>query len=337
MIDPAQELVPEDVAVASPAIAPSPITAPAPAVLALERAAAPWPSTFRRTAAAVVRGARPKQWMKNVLVFAAPGAAGVLGHERVLVRTSVAFAAFCLVASATYLLNDVVDAETDRRHARKRSRPVASGELSPGAALAAAVAIGAAGLALGAAVGLPFLAALGVYVASSVSYSLWLKRVAVVEMGVVASGFIVRAVAGSLVASVHLSQWFLILTSFASLLVVAGKRFAEFRAGGSRTGATRATLVPYTVEFLRFVWMTGAAVAITAYCLWAFSRPQADLDFPWGKLSIVPFVLALLRYGLLLESGQGESPEDLLLADRALQVLALLWLGLFVCGVYLGP
>ncbi len=332
MIDPAPPLAAEDVV-----LAPVPIAPGAPPVAAVEPTPVREQHRARRTARAVARGARPKQWMKNVLVFAAPGAAGVLGRGPVLARTMLSFAALCLVASATYLLNDVVDAETDRLHARKRFRPVASGELSPRAAMVAAVAMAGAGLGIGAAAGPALLGVLGAYAALSVSYSLWLKRVAVVEMGVVASGFIVRAVAGSVVASVHLSQWFLILTSFASLLVVAGKRFAEFRAGGAEAGATRTTLVPYTVEFLRFVWMTGAAVAITAYCLWAFSRPQADLDFPWGKLSIVPFVLALLRYGLLLETGHGESPEDVLLGDRALQVLGLLWLLLFMCGVYLGP
>jgi decaprenyl-phosphate phosphoribosyltransferase len=340
MIEPAPNLVPDEIGL-GPAPVAVHLPGPATAIPAVQAPAVPDAGRVRRTAVALVRASRPKQWLKNVLVFAAPAAAGVLARGPVLIPASLGFAAFCLVASATYLVNDVVDASSDRLHPQKRFRSVAAGQLSTRVALGAATSLAMVAVGLGLAVGAPFMAVLGVYAALSVSYSLGLKQIAVVEMGVVASGFVVRAVAGSVVASVHLSQWFLILTSFASLLIVAGKRFAELRAGGdmpgAAPGATRATLVPYTLEFLRFVWMTGAAVAITAYCLWAFSRPQADLDFPWGKLSIVPFVLALLRYGLLLETGHGESPEDVLLGDRALQVLALLWLGLFMGGVYLGP
>lgn len=284
----------------------------------------------------MLRAARPKQWIKNLLVFAAPGAAGVLTEAPSLASAVLAFVAFCLVASGTYLLNDARDAEADRVHPRKRHRPVASGLLPVGVAIRVGVLLVLAGFAVGVAVSVGLFGLLALYVAIGVAYTLWLKEVAVVDIAIVASGFIIRAVAGGVAVGVPISRWFLIVASFGSLFIVAGKRHGEHVDLGPERGAARTTLSEYSREYLRFVWTMGAAVTLTAYCLWAFEQPATRPGLPWYELSIVPFVLFVLRYALLLGNGRGSAPEDLVLGDRGLQLAALAWTLIYGAGVYLG-
>ena len=280
----------------------------------------------------LVRAVRPKQWTKNVLVAAAPGAAGVLTQLDVATRTLAAFVAFCLVSSAIYLINDVGDVESDRRHPVKRRRPIASGAVSVRTALVAAAGLLAAGLGIAAAVRWSFLALLVGYVVLMAAYTLWLKHMAVLDIAVVASGFIVRAVAGGLAVDVPISRWFLIVTSFGSLFMVAGKRYAEHVTMGAERETVRATLAAYSSGYLRYVYTMASGVTLLAYCLWAFEQSPADV-LPWFELSIVPFAVGILRYALLLEEGHGGAPEEIVLSDRPLQVVGLVWLALFAAGV----
>ena len=275
-----------------------------------------------------LRALRPKQWAKNVLVFAAPGAAGVLGQPDVLARSATAFAAFSMVAAATYLVNDVVDVASDRAHPTKSLRPVAAGELSPRAAIVGAWVLFLVGLVVSSMLGLRFVAVVAAYVGLTVAYSLWLKRVAVIEMAVVASGFVLRAVAGSAATHVPPSAWFLILASSGAMFVVAGKRLADVRVGGAPRPA-------YPVEFLRGVWMVSAAVTVTAYCLWAFAVPHTVNGIAWSQVSIVPFALAILRYAYDIERGHGGSPEIVFLRDRVLEGITVAWAVVYGLGVYL--
>ena len=291
------------------------------------------PPTMSRAAALIV-AARPRQWTKNLLLLAAPFAAGVLGEGHTLARLSLAVAAFCLAASGTYLVNDVRDADGDRRHPSKRRRPVASGALSPGLAVGAGALSLVAGLGLAAAVNWQFFGVVALYIAMTTSYALWLRRVAVVDIGIVASGFILRAVAGGLAAGVPLSRWFLIVASFGSLFMVAGKRYGEHLDLGADRGAFRRTLDAYSLGYLRYVWTAASTVAVLAYCLWAFEESQFDAGPPWYELSIIPFTLSIMRYALLLDGGKGSAPEDIVLRDRPLQVMGLAWVVVFGCGVY---
>jgi decaprenyl-phosphate phosphoribosyltransferase len=284
--------------------------------------------------AAVIRTARPKQWIKNVLVFAAPGAAGVLTHRGPFLRSLVAFGAFCLAASGTYFLNDVLDREGDRAHPRKRHRPIAAGALSPTAAVVIAAVLLAAGVATGAAVTAKLALVLAIYVAVTFSYSTWLKHEPVIDLAMVAAGFVLRAIAGGVAARVPLSDWFLIVASFGSLFMVAGKRHAEHVDLGDERGTHRQTLSTYSLAYLRYVRSISSAVAIAAYCLWAFEKAKVSSAPLWFQLSIVPFVLAILRYALLLDQGRGGAPEDLVLSDRTLQVLGGLWVLSFAVGVH---
>ena len=286
----------------------------------------------------LVRAARPRQWLKNVLVLAAPGAAGVLGEWDASRDVALAFVAFCLVASGTYLLNDVRDAEADRGHPWKHRRPVASGVVPVGVAVATGLIAVALGLAFAATVSLELLGVVAGYLALTTAYTLWLRRVAVIDLACVASFFILRAVAGGVAVDVPLSRWFLIVASFGSLFMVAGKRAGEFAELGADRSHTRTTLGVYSLEYLRHVRTLAAAVAVTAYCLWAFEqvRGAAGGAGPFYELSIVPFVLFVLRYALLIDVDREAAPEDLVLGDRTLLAIAATWVVVFGCGVYVG-
>jgi decaprenyl-phosphate phosphoribosyltransferase len=286
---------------------------------------------------AALRTARPKQWAKNVLVFAAPAAAGVLDQREELFETLVAFVAFCLAASATYFLNDAADAEADRLHPVKRGRPIAAGHLDPNVARGMAVALVVLAVAITAPINDGKLTAVVVaYVAVTVAYTFWLKHEPVIDLVAVASGFVLRAIAGGVATGVPLSDWFLIVAGAGSLFIVTGKRHAEQVELGSDSLAHRSTLGAYSTSYLGYVRAVASGVMITAYCLWAFENASASGDDTWFRLSIVPFVIAVLRYALVIEKGGGGAPEEVVLSDRVLQVLGVLWVGSFLLGVASG-
>lgn len=284
---------------------------------------------------AIWRESRPKQWLKNVLVFAAPGAAGVLDDVDALVPTLGVFVALSLVASGTYFWNDIVDVDADRMHPKKSRRPIAAGEISLPVARVVGTAMVIVGLGAAFACGWRAGVAVSVYLAVTSAYSLGLKRIAVVDLMVVASGFVIRAIAGAEAADVPMSTWFLLCTSFGSLFIVTGKRFAEMREMGEGVTVTRSTLAQYTVEYLRVVLTVAIGATLVSYCIWAFETKEiSDLSWPLYELSIVPMVGALMRYTLLLERGEGSAPEDIFFRDRTIQVMGLLWIAVFAAGVY---
>ena len=302
--------------------------------LAAERADASAPTPQPPLILALLRTARPKQWIKNVLVFSAPAAAGVLTESGPLTRTLVAFVALCLAASGTYFLNDALDAEADRGHPQKRNRPVAAGLVSVGLAKAMSALL----IALAIAVSIPvsdgrLALVIAGYALLTVSYSIWLKHEAVVDLGAVAAGFALRAIAGGVAADVLISDWFLIVVGAGSLFMVTGKRHAELTELGDDSGAHRRTLEEYSTSFLGFVRSVAASVMVTGYALWAFENATRSGDVTWFRLSIVPFVLAVLRYAHVIEQGGGGAPEDVVLSDRVLQVLGVLWFATFLIGV----
>jgi decaprenyl-phosphate phosphoribosyltransferase len=301
----------------------------------VERSAPP-PVAPGSLAGGLLRLARPKQWVKNVLVFAAPGAAGVLDNPADLAATCVAFVAFCLAASGTYYLNDAADVEADRHHPVKRHRPVASGAVPVGLARVLGVALVAAGVLVGFATGSWHLPAVVLgYVALTTSYTVWLKHIAVVDLAAVAAGFVIRALAGAAATDVEVSDWFLIVACFGSLFMVAGKRSAEL-AESVGSVSTRAVLGEYSASFLAHVRTLASGVTTVGYVLWAFERARGGGEFPWYELSIIPFVLALLRYALQIDRGAGGAPEEVVLGDRLLQVLGVIWVVVFGLGVYTG-
>ncbi len=284
--------------------------------------------------AALLRQARPKQWAKNLLVFAAPGAAGVLDDPSALWATIVIFVAFCLASSGTYYWNDLLDADNDRNHPVKQYRPIANGDVPLGVARTIGTLLLIAGIGLAATTRWQAAVVVASYVVLTSLYSTVLKHIAVVDLVAVAAGFVLRAMAGAVATDVQMSKWFLLTTSFASLFIVAGKRYAELRDLGDEA-QTRSTLDDYSLGFLRIVLSVSCGAALVTYCIWAFETPElAGARWPFYELSIVPMGTALLRYTLILEQGHGAAPEEIFAHDRVLQVLGLIWLAMFAMGVY---
>jgi len=289
----------------------------------------------------LVRLARPRQWVKNLLVFVAPGAAGILLHSGVLWHAAAAFGIFCVAATGTYYLNDSIDAAADRLHPTKRSRPVAAGVVPAPLAIGIGVTLLVASVALAVwLAGWHLGGVMGAYAAVQLAYSFGLKNEPILDLACVSAGFILRAVAGGVATSVALSNWFLIVVSFGSLLVVTGKRSGEKKLlaeGDTDDAGIRQTLGLYTPSFLRTVRTLSAAVTVSAYCLWAFERAtqvHPGHDPIWFQLTIIPFVIALLHVLRLLDSGAGAAPEELALRDHRLQIYGVCWIALFAVGAY---
>ena len=283
---------------------------------------------------AAVRAMRPRQWIKNLLVLTAPLAAGRLLESQVLLLTGLAFLAFCLVSATVYLVNDVRDVEEDRLHPRKRFRPIAAGELRPRAALVLAAITAALGFTIGFLTSVELGITLAVYLVIQIVYSVYLKHLPVVDLAIVASGFLLRAIAGGVAAGIPLSQWFLLVASFGSLFMVAGKRYSEMKAIGADAG-TRRSLERYSESYLRFIWMLAAMMVLISYSLWAFeNRSTAFLGVPWTAVSIAPFTLGLLQYALEVDAGTAGEPEDVVLHDRVLQGIGLAWLLVISVAVF---
>jgi decaprenyl-phosphate phosphoribosyltransferase len=283
---------------------------------------------------ATIRAMRPRQWVKNLLVLAAPLAAGRLFEPAVLKDAALAFVAFCLVSATVYLVNDVRDVDEDRQHPTKRFRPIAAGELKPASAIAVAAVLGIGGIALGFFVSVPLGITVVVYVALQLLYSAYLKHLPVVDLAVVASAYLLRAIAGGVATGIPLSQWFLLVAAFGSFFMVSGKRYSEMKSLGSDAG-TRRSLTRYSESYLRFAWMLAAVMVLISYSLWAFeNRGEGTFGVPWTAISIAPFTLALLQYALEVDAGTAGEPEEVVLNDRVLQGLGLVWLAVISIAVF---
>jgi decaprenyl-phosphate phosphoribosyltransferase len=286
----------------------------------------------------LLQATRPWQWAKNGLVFVAPGAAGALVHGRTALEALGAFGVFCAAASATYLVNDTIDVDQDRIHPSKRHRPIAAGRLRPSVALVTAGLLFAAAL-TGAALlaGYQLVGVVASYGGITLAYTLWLKRQPVIEMTAVAAGFVLRAVAGGVATHVALSSWFLVVTSFGALFLVIGKRTGEHESLGEDRGLHRSTLDLYSSQFLRSALTLTAAAAVTTYCLWAFDKSglsHHSHHLVLIELSVAPVITAVLYVLRILDAGGGGSPSRLVLEDRTLEVLALMWAALVGLGLY---
>jgi decaprenyl-phosphate phosphoribosyltransferase len=284
----------------------------------------------RSGAGAWVRAVRVRQWPKNLLVLGAPAAAGALGRAGVLAHAALAVLAFCLLSSGAYLLNDLRDAPEDRRHPVKRHRPIASRAIDPGWALVVAAFSFGTGFILSATISPATVAVAGAYVVLNLSYSTWLRRVPIADIAVIAGAFVLRASAGGVAAGVPISRWFVVVVSFSALFIAAGKRYSDFMDPAARE--SRRVLSEYNADFLRMVIGASLAVALGAYCLWAFGGGHRA-GVIWREATIIPFTLAVLRYGLLVTGGQGAAPEEIMFSDRFIQASGVAWLLTFALGL----
>jgi decaprenyl-phosphate phosphoribosyltransferase len=288
----------------------------------------------------LIKAIRPRQWVKNVLVFAAPVAA--LGDDRyaydyreVLVKVLLAFVVFSLAASAVYLVNDARDVEADRAHPTKRFRPIAAGVVPEWLAYCVAVVLGAASLAISWTVTPNLALVMAVYIGIQLAYCFGLKHQPVIDICIVSSGFLIRAIAGGVAAEVPLSQWFLMMMAFGSLFMAAGKRYAELQLAENTGAKIRKSLESYTSSYLRFVWTLSATSLVLCYGLWAFERDDTG-GTSWFVVSMIPFTIAILRYAVDVDGGMAGEPEEIALKDRVLQLLALAWIGTIGAAVFLG-
>jgi decaprenyl-phosphate phosphoribosyltransferase len=293
-------------------------------------AAAPSPHGL---AVAALQAVRPRQWPKNLLVFAAPLAGATLGRDDGFGYALLAFVAFTAASSAVYVVNDILDVERDRNHPTKRKRPIASGRLPiPMALVLAVVCLAIAALAIYG-VGEPMLGAvIGAYVAISFLYSMVLKHVPGIELTVVASGFVLRALGGAVATHVPPSGWFLTVCSLGALMVAIGKRYTELSSLGQEAIAHRPVMRWYSLGLLRGGQRAASIVMLAAYLFWALSEHDGWMR-GWHVASVVPLALALFRFDRLTGLAEGRPVEDLIVRDPMMICCELTWLTMFTVGL----
>jgi decaprenyl-phosphate phosphoribosyltransferase len=281
---------------------------------------------------AVLRTARPRQWPKNLLVFAAPLAGATLGRRDGFAYALVAAVAFGCASVAVYFINDVADAERDRRHPRKRYRPVAAGDLPKRHAVVLGGVTAAAGLAAGVLISEPLLVAcVGGYLTFSFLYSWVLKHIPVVEVLFVASGFLLRVLGGAAATHVPPSGWFLLVCSLGAFGVAIAKRYTELTNLGAEAIEHRPVMRWYRPAALRISQIVVGVLMIAAYLAWAAGEPSGART--WHLVSAVPLAAALIRFGFLTGRRTSAPVEDLLTRDAVMLACEAGWLALFVAGL----
>jgi 4-hydroxybenzoate polyprenyltransferase len=293
-------------------------------------------ASVRERARVWVTALRPRQWVKNGLVFVGLVFSLNLDQPAACLRVTVAFVVLCALSSSAYLVNDAVDAPRDRLHPLKARRPIAAGQIAPAMAVRVALALLVAGLAVAAWLGWGFFLLCITYIVLTAAYTLWLKHFPLIDIFVVASGFVLRAAAGAVVLEVLISPWLLLCTLLGALFLVLAKRRHELASLEADAARHRASLGAVTLPLLDELIAIMAACSIMAYSLYTFSeRPNRP---PWLMLTIPLVIYGIFRYLYLVRmGGLGGSPEEALLSDRPLLATVLLWAALSVGILYLGP
>ena len=271
---------------------------------------------------------RPKQWIKNLLVFAVPLASGDLLDREVFMKTIISAVAFTAISAATYLFNDISDVEEDRLHSTKKLRPIAAGTLTIGSARLVSGVLVLLCIGLVASVGAWNLGlVLFGYSLLQVMYQGFLKKTALFDLVAVAAGFLLRAVAGGVASAILISPWFLTVTFCAALFMISGKRYSELINQGSTKG-TRSALLKYSEQYLHLIWTSSMVMTIVFYLLWSVEIGSKGNG--WLVLSTsIPFALAILLYAQHVDGGKAESPENVVFDDRRIQLMGGIWIILF--------
>jgi len=275
------------------------------------------------------KAVRPQQWIKNLFVFAPLIFSQNVLHRALVLRAALAFLAFCLISSAVYLINDLRDIEEDRQHPLKAQRPLASGRLKKSSAVAALATIAPAGFLVALLVNRSFVfIALG-YFALQIAYTLWLKHVVILDVFVVAAGFLLRVVAGGYAIRVYLSSWLLICTTLLALFLAMGKRRHEIVLMEGQAASHRPILKEYNVYLLDQMISVVTASTLLAYCLYTISEETVTKFGTRNLIFTVPFVLyGIFRYLYLIhQKSEGGTPESLIIRDRPLLLAIALWIG----------
>jgi 4-hydroxybenzoate polyprenyltransferase len=289
------------------------------------------------TARALLETLRPQQWVKNGFIFAALIFSQSLTRWDRCRQVLLAALVFCLVASATYVLNDIFDASEDRHHPTKKLRPIASGRLSPTTAGIVGAFLGAAGLLAAWRLSTEFLAIVVAYLAVNVLYSTFLKHVVLLDVFVVAAGFLFRVIAGGLVIRVAISPWLIVCTTLLALFIALSKRRHELVLLGDRASDHRAILADYSPYFLDQLIGIVTASTVVSYALYTLSA-DVQSKFPGKRLELtIPFVLfGIFRYLYLIHRGNhGGNPTRSLFTDPVLLSVVLLWAAAVILIIYL--
>jgi len=283
---------------------------------------------------ALIKTFRIRQWTKNAFVLTALVFDLKLTDPVSLSRSLIAFFLFCLLSSAVYVINDIKDVEADRKHPRKRNRPIASGKLSIRAATIAAIVLLVLTLVPAFFLSIGFFAVCVAYLLINIAYSTWLKHVPLIDVIIIAAGFVLRAVAGvSVIHVVRFSPWLYVVITLFALYIGFGKRRAELATLADDANSHRRVLEGYTIPFLDQLITIVSSTTIITYSLYTFTAPNVPTDY--SMMLTIPFVVyGIFRYLYLISVKQeGGAPEELLLTDRALQITVVLW-GLSVILVF---
>jgi len=285
---------------------------------------------------AILRELRPKQWLKNGLIFFGLVYALRFTEIDLALRAGIAFVVFCCISSAGYVFNDLRDAELDRRHPIKRFRPIAAGDIPKSVAFVLASALAVGGFALAWSLGTGFILCCLAYVVITASYSLWWKHVVLIDVFCISAGFVVRTVAGAVAIDVPISPWLYFCTVLGSLVIALGKRRAEIVGMEEEAESHRPALEHYTVGFLDNLITITATASLMAYSLYTFSAENVPRNHE--MMITIPIVLyGIFRYLFLVNvRGIGGSPEDLLLGDKSLMAAVALFLILSAGILYIG-
>lgn len=290
-----------------------------------------------KTVAAIIKSIRPAQWTKNLFVFAALIFARKFFSPRELALSVGAFLVFCLVSGGFYIFNDIRDCEEDRLHPKKCLRPIAHGDLGRGPAMAVFIILSAVGLTAAFLLGRGFFYAVAIYFLLQVAYSLKLKHVVILDIFVIAAGFVIRVVAGGLVIDVPLSSWLFICTTLLALLLAMGKRRHELVLLEDKATNHRAILKEYSAYLLDQMIAVVTASTLIAYCLYTISAETVAKFGTEHLIWTAAFVLyGIFRYLYLVhQKGKGGSPEELIIQDKPLLINIVLWIGAVVLIIYL--
>lgn len=302
----------------------------------------------------IVKLVRPRQWIKNFALFAAPVFGGQIFSEDVFLRISLGFIAFCLLASSTYVVNDLLDAQKDKLHPFKRSRPIANGKITPTQAVILFIVLICTSLFLSLQISLAFFFISVLYLILQLSYSLLFKSLVVFDILFIASGYILRVLAGEMISGYHISVWLLLTTVSLSLFLAVGKRRSELTLLRNVTGAhiadVRKSLSHYSDRLLDAYSMMFATSTLMFYSLFTFLESSRGAQLPeillpeflpdylqrkWLMITILPVIYGVMRYLQdIYEKSEGESPDRVLLSDRSLLAAVLLWGVLVMFVIY---
>jgi decaprenyl-phosphate phosphoribosyltransferase len=291
-------------------------------------------SVNKRTIPPLLELFRPRQQVKNVLVFAAPVLAGIHWDKNAVISLGAAFIALVLVSASTYTFNDLRDRHIDALHPTKSQRPIARGAVGPTFAVLFGILTAALALVLAVAVNVELLFVVAIYAVTTTAYSLGLKHVPVLELVIVAVGFVIRILAGAAAVGAGVTDWFLIVIGSGALMIIIAKRESEARRVETEGGASRGVLSSYSQSFLTAMRITFSAVVLTIGCIAIFTKAH-EVDLPvLVQASVVPFALIILEFNRLVVLDGAESPEHIAFSSRVIQISGTVWVGMIVGGVY---